>query len=87
MMTRTATFLAIAVVSSVATPLVVRAAGPVSAPTQMAAVSTVATTAPATVTGAAVTQSTESTSAAPCMRRVRVVYQGFGPAPDACSAR
>lgn len=71
-MSRSAMFLTIALASSVATPLVVRAAG--STPASSAAA--VVTTSPA----AAPTEAAAPT----CARKVRVVYQGFGPAPDTC---
>lgn len=74
-MSRSAMFLTIALVSSVATPLVVRAASSTSpsAPVAVAATST-----------AIVTPAAAEVPAATCARKVRVVYQGFGPAPDTC---
>jgi hypothetical protein len=85
-MNRSATFLAIALVSSIATPLVVRAAGPAAATSAASAPAKVATIAaldPAPALRATV-GTTSDAAAAPCARKVRVVYQGFGPAPDAC---
>ena len=79
-MSRSATFLLIALASSVATPLVVRASGPVGASADRTAPIKVAEVVPA----ATVAPATASAPAAPCTRKVRVVYQGLGPAPDTC---
>lgn len=79
-MNRSATFVAITLVSLVATPLVVRAAGP-AAPTKVAAIEIAAERAPTPVAVAP-----DQAAAAPCAKRVRVVYQGYGPAPDSCAA-
>lgn len=73
-MSRSAMFLTIALASSVATPLVVRAAGSTPA----------ATTASVTTSAAPVTSAPADAAAPGCARKVRVVYQGFGPAPDTC---
>jgi hypothetical protein len=82
-MTRTATLLAITVLSSIATPFVVNATGakqPAAAPVlASAAVSEVA---PAPVVTAAV-----ATEEASCTRRVRVVYRGYVEPAGACLAQ
>jgi peptidoglycan/LPS O-acetylase OafA/YrhL len=78
-MTRTATFLTIALVSSLATPLVVSAStAPKSdAPaTVMVATAAVATPAPV-ATSAVLAQPVQAEAG--CARRVRVVYQGYSP--------
>lgn len=84
-MNRKATFVAITLVSLVATPLVVRAANPAAtpaAPTKVASIEVSGERTPAPVAVAA-----DQGAAAPCAKRVRVVYQGYGPAPDGCAAR
>jgi hypothetical protein len=81
-MTRTATLLAITVLSSIATPFVVNATGAkpsASAPTVAPAVAN--SIAPAPVVTAAV--ATEEVS---CTRRVRVVYRGYIEPASACLA-
>jgi predicted cobalt transporter CbtA len=77
-MTRTATLLAITVLSSIATPFVVNATGtkqPAAAPAPVAA----SAPAPAPVVTAAV-----ATEEASCTRRVRVVYRGYIEPAGAC---
>lgn len=86
-MTRTATFLTIALVSSLATPLVVSAstapksAAPAAA--TMVATASVATPAPV-ATPAVLAQPAQADTG--CAKRVRVVYQGYGPVNGACTA-
>lgn len=81
-MTRTATLLAITVLSSIATPFVVNATGakqpaiaPVTAPVETSAPT------PGPVVTAAV-----ATEEASCTRRVRVVYRGYVEPAGACLA-
>ena len=79
-MSRSATFLVIAVVSSLATPLVVRAAGNAPAAPAVSAPIKVATSTEAVPAITSVSAQVES-----CTRKVRVVYQGYGPT-DGCAA-
>lgn len=78
-MTRSATFGLIALVSSVATPLVVSAGAPASAPAA-AQITTMAAVAPTETVAVA------SAPASPCARRVRVVYQGYVTPAEGCAA-
>jgi len=77
-MTRTTTIVTLAILSSVLTPVVVRATGTDrSAPVQQAKVETVAVTSPAPAPAAAEPA---------CARRVKVVYAGYGEAQAATCA-
>ena len=81
--------LAIALTAAIGAPLVVSAAGTpapaakTAAPTTVASVATRAPVQPAPIQ---VITAPEASIAADCGRRVRVVYQGYAPAPVACTA-